>query len=243
MRKTGFLKIAEDMYHDCLDLFYPVSCACCGRQFHTLDGVCVSCWEDIPHIHGDRCTKCGKQLEPYSGENTRCNVCRTVHYYFRNTYALCRYESPVREMLHSLKYGRDFSVVPAFRRIIKNGMCLSRAGEYDCTVPVPLFFIDRLCRGFNQSAVFARYAAKLLGIACVHVLKKKRATHTQVSLSRAERRKNLENAFSCRRHVLKGKTVLLVDDVFTTGSTLSECAKMLRKKGGAVAVDTLVIAR
>lgn len=236
--KTAALRISGDL----LDLFYPDACSVCGTTLKG-EGVCGVCFGSIPFISPDRCIKCGKQLEPWSGECSRCNECRTVHYYFRKTYALCRYGEPVRKMIRGFKYGKDFSLVPAFRRIIRGGIPFHGITGYECVVPVPLHVTDRVRRGFNQSALFAEYASAIMDTPFLRVLRKKHRTHTQVSLSRAQRKKNLKGAFTCSKNSLSGKTVLLVDDVFTTGSTLSECAETLRKQGGASRVDTLVIAR
>ncbi len=183
-------------------------------------------------------------LVPFAGQPSRCNTCRTTHFFFRHTYAACTYKAPLNELIQALKYRRDFAVVPLLGRILAQGMETHAVPrEYAGVVPVPLHFTDELRRGFNQSDLLSQYAAKRLNTRVRRILAKQRSTPKQVRLHRAERKKNLAGAFICRQGCVTGDTLLLVDDVFTTGATLSECAKVLKKQGGAKNVDVLVLAR
>ncbi len=224
------------------DLVFPESCISCSS---TGEGrLCRSCEQDILFTGENRCLKCGTALGAFSGLRKNCPECRSQSYPFRNVYAFCRYREPVKDLIHSLKYGKDFSALPVICRIIRQGIELQKVNDtYDCTVPVPLFKGDEMRRGFNQAAEIAAIASEELKTITVPLLKKRRKTPKQVSLHKSERRRNLEDVFCCSDGVCTQKTVLLVDDVFTTGSTLAECARVLRKQGSAKTVDVLVLAR
>lgn len=237
------LNLSKDLSADVLDVFFPPFCLVCddpGSKY----GLCSCCYDKILFIKSNRCEKCGLMLGPHSGARRRCPKCETVHFFFTHTYALTAYKSPVRELIHALKYQKDFSVIRVLKMIIEEGLRnLSVPDIYTRVVPVPLYLNDEIKRGFNQAGILARSIARRLKAPYSRMVKKRKPTPKQVRLQRAERRKNLQDAFSCTRETVKHETVLLVDDVFTTGSTLSACAEVLKKTGGAKQVDTLVIAR
>jgi ComF family protein len=118
-----------------------------------------------------------------------------------------------------------------------------RGREFDIIVPVPLHPTRQRERGFNQAALLAELLSTRISIPCKRVLKRIRYTTTQTALDRAERMENLHNAFRLRKNAdVRGLHVLLIDDVLTTGSTLSECARVL-KRAGAISVHAATAAR
>jgi ComF family protein len=118
-----------------------------------------------------------------------------------------------------------------------------RGRQFDIIVPVPLHPTRQRERGFNQAGLLAELLSPRISIPCKRVLKRIRYTTTQTALDRAERMENLHNAFRLRRNAdVRGLHVLLIDDVLTTGSTLSECARVL-KRAGAISVHAATAAR
>ena len=199
-------------------------CALCGRVLDApLDGaVCAACWETvIPRVS-----------------------CFTLHT-IAVAQALGPYDGPLRELLHALKYGRRRSVAPRLSAMMaaEGRQVLSGA---DLVVPVPLHWRRRRERGFNQSEELARH----LGVPAGQLLRRIKATRPQVDLPAAERRDNVRDAFATGRSLigrpedrpLEGYTIVLVDDVATTGATLDACARVLRA-AGAAEVRALTAAR
>lgn len=156
--------------------------------------------------------------------------------------AIGEYEGTLREIIHALKYsGRHSLARPLAERMRQRGREL--IGDVDCVVPVPLHWRREYQRGFNQTREIARH----LGPPVVEALVRRRATRAQVELPANRRRDNVAGAFTVRRDWfhgpgIRGKTVLLIDDVCTTGATLDACAEALAD-GGASEVYALTAAR
>ena len=143
-------------------------------------------------------------------------------------------ESPTRNMIHSLKYEKKFGVGIYIGRIVGNVFSDDiKKWEADFIIPVPLYAVKKADRGYNQSEFIAKGISKELNIPIkTRLLKRIRHTQTQTKLNSLERRANVQDAFKLRRETeVKGKKIILVDDVVTTGSTVSECAKVLKQAG------------
>ena len=151
----------------------------------------------------------------------------------------------VRQIIHDFKYGRQVHL----RHLVARWLCAAldderlRGREFDIIVPVPLHPTRQRERGFNQASLLAELLRARMSIPCKPMLKRVRYTTTQTALDRAERMENLHNAFRLRKNAdVRGLHVLLIDDVLTTGSTLSECARIL-KRAGAISVYAATAAR
>jgi ComF family protein len=197
-------------------------------------------------------------LSPYGVESVDealvCPVCRRVAPPFAAAMAYGSYEGGLRELVHLLKYG---GVKPAANVL---GKLLAEAFSLRCefarsetenkiiVIPVPLHASRRRQRGFNQAELIAGAALKCLPdrdrlVLATDVLKRQRDTHSQIGLTSHQRRENLRGAFVVRNaEAIAGRDVLLVDDVFTTGTTASECARVLRR-AGAARVSIATVAR
>ncbi len=192
------------------------------------------------------CVRCGQSLEAW-GENALgaglCPFCRVTPPAYEAARAWGRMEGSIRSAIHRLKYRRDVSLADVLAAQML--AVVEREGwQVDGVVPVPLGPARLRERGFNQAALLAFPLA--LGLRLPYwgqVLVRWRETRTQVGLSAAERRRNVAGAFRVvREEPIMRKTVLLVDDVMTTGATLDAAARAL-KKGGAARVYALVAAR
>ncbi len=207
--------------------------------------MCADCLEGIHPIQGKVCSVCGERvLSSYadSDENglLRCPVCRRIERPFLRAVAFGSYDGGLRELVHLLKYN---GVPPAAtvlgRMLAKTFSKLD--GEFGpqrvLVVPVPLYKGKRRQRGFNQAELITRAALKNCSDPArfqleTGVLMRTRDTHSQIGLTSHQRRENMRGAFALSRAAeVTGREVLLVDDVYTTGTTATECARVLRKAG------------
>jgi competence protein ComFC len=184
------------------------------------------------------CEKCGL---PVKHEGI-CDRCHTEPPPFRALRAWAAFDFPVRQALHKLNYRRDMGLGDALA--VPISMCADMLNwPLDLVVPVPLGGKRMQERGYNQVDLIARPLSLALGLEYrPGALKRKRETVSQVGLSAVERRKNMQNAFLANALVVRGKTVLVMDDVSTTGSTLSSCSEALLQ-AGAKDVFALTVAR
>jgi len=227
-----------------LDILYPPRCPACGVR--TLEVTfCDACRARISPAGSPMCDRCGLPY-PGRGPDHPCRSCVERPPRFARARARVAYgpeaPSPLIQVLARLKYGRDVSLAPVLAKYLLERLPLEPA--HDLLVPVPLHR-DRLrWRGFNQAMSLAKAVGRSHGIAVEPlVLQRTRATPPQVGLDAADRRRNVRGAFAVRQpYLARGRRVLLVDDVMTTGATAHECARVLRA-AGAARVDVLVLAR
>ena len=203
------------------DLFYPQRCVSCRRR--ASDVLCRDCFEALPWIGTPFCRRCGM---PTAFDVFVCEECKGVDFGFESARAPLRYEGVGKRIVHALKYAGYLRVVeklmvPMMREVL--------TGDFDVVVPVPLHRSRLRRRGFNQAELMARSLAEKINTPVSDRLEAVRRTRDQVELSAAGRRANVEGAFRMRGTV-RGRA-LLVDDVFTTGATLSACAGALRRAG------------
>jgi competence protein ComFC len=216
------------------DLFYPQRCVGCDRRASDLH--CRQCFDALPRIGRPFCARCGM---PTAFETFVCDECKGVDFGFESARAPLRYEGIGKEIVHSLKY-RGYTTVVV--RLAAPLMLETLDGErrYDTVVPVPLHRSRFRKRGFNQAELLARGVAKEINAPVSDTLQVVRRTRDQVELSAAERRANVEGAYSARGRV--GGWILLIDDVFTTGATMSACSETLLR-AGAEEVHALSLCR
>jgi ComF family protein len=174
-------------------------------------------------------------------EEGRCALCRSGLRGFDAAYCFGFYEGVLRKLIHLFKYSGMKPLAKPLSDLL--GVALPRDERFDAITAVPLHWRRQWQREFNQSELLARATARRSGIPVVRALKRVRSTLTQAGLSNAGRRRNMAGAFVCRRpDAVKGRRILLIDDVMTTGSTAAACALAL-KRAGAVRVALLTIAR
>jgi ComF family protein len=209
----------------------------------------------MPPILSGVCTICGERLfSPYAFEpagDSRCGLCRRVEPVFARAAAYGSYESGLRELIHLLKYGGVRPAANVLGRMLAEAIATLESdlpADPVVLVPVPLHRSRLRQRGFNQAELIARAAMKLSPARdrlrlCAGALERKRETASQIGLTSHQRRENLRGAFGMAQHdSVKGREVLVVDDVYTTGATVSECARVLRR-AGATKVWVATVAR
>jgi ComF family protein len=174
-------------------------------------------------------------------ENGRCELCRRGLSGFDSVYSYGEYSGALRKLIHLYKYG---GVAPLARPLAAFlARALPRAERFDLIVPMPLHWIRRWRRGFNQSELLARKLAQRTGLPISLAVSKRKRTAPQAGLTSAERRTNVAGAFQVkRRKEIEGRHVLLIDDVLTTGATAGACSAAL-KRSGASRVTVLTLAR
>jgi ComF family protein len=232
--------------HALLDFLFPPLCHVC-RTFIPDAGnlhICSSCREKMPTVSHPLCTVCGIPFDG-AGNDHECGDCLRHPPSFDVARAALIHDGPGRSLIHAFKYSN--------RIHLRRPLGLLTAGLLadfvalcgpDLIVPVPLHVRRLRGRGFNQAILLGEVLAREWGIPLHRqLLQRIRWTEPQISLTAEQRRDNVRGAFSVRDSAaVAGKRVLLVDDVFTTGSTVEECAKML-KKTGACHVAVVTVAR
>lgn len=225
------------------DLVFPPSCLGCERPLDSSRPplLCSGCRAELAWIRSPRCSCCG--LPFVVGADHLCGDCLAGHFAFDLCRSLWRYQPPVSALIRALKFKGQLTGIASLAQLAAESESLG-LGEPDLVVPVPLWR-DRLRgRGFNQALVLARgcFPAWRERIR-VQVLVRNRPTPPQSSLSGEQRRQNLRRAFSLANpSAVAGRRILLVDDVFTTGSTLNECSRALRAAGVA-RIEAFTLAR
>jgi len=218
-----------------LDWVFPTMCGGCGEAGSRW---CKECQQRVPLLTGKVCEACGLPSE----ESPLCRTCKLDRPSYHSLRSWAVFDDPVQQALHRLKYRRDVGLGDALAAQMKRFL----AGLYwpiDLVVPIPLGQSRRRERGYNQVSLIALPLAMSLNLAYVpKALYRWRETRSQVGLSREQRRKNIQGAFRADERKVRGRTVLLMDDVATTGSTLSSGAEALFS-AGARQVYALTVAR
>ena len=228
-----------------LDLVYPPHCAICLCTTRAGEHLCAACRKDAPAIRAPFCDTCS---QPFSGQIDgafHCPNCRERR--FRFSCAVARYQSrgAVRELVHRFKYNGKIYLRNVLVDWLAETLEDPRLQSPPCErlVPVPLHPTRERERGFNQAFLLAEGVAQRSGIPLADCLKRTRYTTTQTIFDREERMENLRGAFRMRQSAdVRNLHLLLIDDVLTTGSTVNECARVLRD-AGAASVRVATVAR
>jgi ComF family protein len=223
-----------------LDLFYPASCAVCRISLTQGRTLCDACDVDLPRLTPPFCTRCG---EPFPGAIDvafDCPNCSKLKFAFQFARPATIRDPRTLEMIHRLKYGRELHLVADLARLAAEAFQDARLTqalmEKWPLVPVPLHRWRFQHRHFNQAAEISHALARHTQLPVLDALRRVRPTDHQTALTRSQRMKNLHGAFTIspqgRRWLAqKNSGAVLIDDVLTTGSTVDECAKTLRKAG------------
>jgi competence protein ComFC len=234
-----------ELFEAAASLLYPPVCTNCGGNIRAGEYLCDQCQAKAIRIVAPFCQKCSEPFEGAITSSFTCANCAHRVIYFDAAVAAYRGRGIVREIIHAFKYGHQVHL----RHLVARWLCAAldderlRGQEFDVMIPVPLHPARQRERGFNQASLLAELLSKRISIPSKPLLERIRYTTTQTALDRAERMENLHNAFRLRKNTdVRGLRVLLIDDVLTTGSTLSECARIL-KRAGAISVHAATAAR
>ncbi len=252
-RRNPIASILETAAASVFSTLFPSDCRFCHTPLVKVSRlpVCDLCLDQIQKIEGPLCSVCGQPIISallQQQDNPCCGECVSSEPLFDKAVAYGPYDGGLRELIHLLKYDRVRPAAGVLGRMMSEAF-LDLAPRFDdgepLVVPVPLHSSRLNQRGFNQSELIARAALKLvpLGRLDGDILRRARPTETQTGLTREQREKNIRGAFRIQhRNLVRGRDILLVDDVFTTGTTVSECARVL-KRAGADRVFVATVAR
>lgn len=231
-----------DFFSKIKDICFPPSCYVCDT-FTATNGICVDCWKHIKWISEPKCAICGL---PFTIPlQNICAECSKKHPYFDTAVSVFSYDNFSKKMILQFKNGDCTYMAWQFAQ------WMYRVGQgnlidADMIIPVPISLFKRFRRRYNQAELLAMELSKLSGVTYEpRILRKVKSTLPQEGLSRLSRLKNLAGSFGVSekyKSLLKDKNVVIVDDVMTTGTTVNECAKIL-KKYGCRYVSVLTIAR
>lgn len=231
------------------DLVYPRICPGCDALSDTDVHICNGCMNSIVRIKPPYCMRCGEHFEGAIETDMTCGDCSTTQHHFLFARAPIQAFDLGRDLIHSLKYegkiyfARDLALL--MTALLEIPEVAKMARSHPVIVPVPLSRRRMRKRGYNQADEIAHHFSRRCGIPMIRALKRIKDTQSQVRLSKSQRQANLKGAFQPRRSAksLEGRTIFLVDDVFTTGSTANECARVLISQAKAEKVVVLTAAR
>jgi len=235
----------SELLQSAVSLLYPPVCTICGRSIRAGQYLCDQCEANAIRIHAPFCDKCSEPFEGFITSAFTCANCAHREIHFDAAVAAYRGRGVVRQIIHEFKYNHQIHL----RHLVARWLCAAldderlRGRRFDLIVPVPLHPARERERGFNQASLLAELLARHGSMPVKALLERIRYTNTQTALDRSECMENLHNAFRLRKNAdVRGLHVLLVDDVLTTGSTLNECARVL-KRAGALSVYGATAAR
>jgi competence protein ComFC len=215
-----------------LSLFFPTPCASCGRYIKdfTYLYVCPECYGKTQKLEGHLCSVCMKPLQ--AGYLNRCGDCEREKRHFTCVAPAGVYQGAIKELIHRLKFYNRKKIAALLAEFILENVMDSAVRWADVIVPVPLSKKVLGERGYNQTALIGKILADRYGIEFSEPVRKARETEPQNKLERKERLTNLKGAYKMEEGVsVSGKKVLVVDDVYTTGTTLNEMAIVLIESG------------
>jgi len=240
-----FLEIAQNFFKKIFYLIYPPLCPCCRKTSEVNNTLCKTCFANLRFITPPFCALCGLPFEYDFGFGSICLECTQNLPYYNLARAVFAYDDNSRPLVTRLKYADATHLVGFLSRLMQahGNDVLQNA---DLLIPVPLHWRRIIWRRYNQAALLAQGLSRLTNIpVALTLLKRVRATPPQTGLSRAGRQRNVRAAFAIDPRQLidiKGKIIVLVDDVMTTGSTIEACSRLLLRKG-ALEIRVLTIAR
>ena len=234
-----------------LDFLYPPLCEICGVGLKHGRALCEPCAVDLPRLAAPFCKSCGEAFEGEINGEFACPNCAKLKFSFEFARPAMVRDPRTLDLIHRLKYGREIHLAAELGRLGQEAFSDTRLEpaliEKWPLVPVPLYYKRQQVRHFNQAHELARAIAIGTELPLLDALQRIRSTETQTLLSRKQRLENLRGAFSLTRRARKwiennSSGAILIDDVLTTGSTVDECAKVLRQ-GGFKRVFVLTIMR
>ena len=235
-----------DLIRSGTDILFPPRCTVCGGKLFAAaeKKICGECSSDILYLRQPVCKICGMELSGERDRNHLCGGCLTNPPPYLLARSVIRYSESVQKLLFGLKYGGDTTVLQGIAEILFPFDLVDFA-QCDYVIPVPLHPKKLRQRGLNQSLLLAKliFGKKIIPVLKTNLLVRIRNTVPQTELDGTERRKNLKDAFGMGKKVdINGSIICLVDDVYTTGTTVSECSTVL-SNNGAKEVRVLTLTR
>ncbi len=236
------MKKTNKFFQKLLDIIFPRKCMCCGDIFafnSQVHGVCDMCMKIYKKPMGNKCVQCGREI---SDNHKHCYSCikykngklsNDSEFYFENNFPIFIYDDTTKISIFELKYNKKMHTIEGFKRIIESRISEYDFSKIDLVMPVPMHKKKEKERGFNQAKIFAKIISDCSGVPYndTSIIRTKNTT-VQSNKSLQKRYENLEDCFSVvNSDNIKDKVILLVDDIFTSGSTINMSSKELVKKG------------
>ena len=228
-----------------VELFYPSNCVGCGHPQESGTLLCGRCKATAPRIQPPFCRRCSRPYEGAIEGEFSCPNCEDRALAFDCVVSVYQAKGVLRDLIHRYKYSGHFHLRRVLMEFLLEAMEDPRiqGTRADCLVPVPLHPTRLRERGFNQAEALAEALSKRTRVPVCRCIERRLYTNTQTRFDRLERMRNLRNVFALRKNSdVRGKHLVLLDDVLTTGSTLHECASVLRA-AGAESVRAVTVAR
>ena len=239
---------AKNIWHGFIDLIFPPRCSACGEKLSKEDPslyFCSTCLDQFRFLAPPLCPLCGSPYTDKTSESHLCQACLLSPPPFTAARFVASYEGVMQDALHRFKYGGDTHVGEALGEIMASfAWPLFEIRDYSMIIPVPLHVKKLRERGFNQALILSKVIAKHHRLKLDYLsLRRTKFTQPQTALGKKARQTNVIGVFDVAHpENLKGEKVILIDDVYTTGSTLMECARTL-KKAGVATIAVLTMAR
>ncbi len=235
----------KSVLEDGLNLILPPRCPVTGDMVDAQGMISSDAWRELVFITDPLCAHCGVPLDFETEENARCVMCLETPQIYHSARAALQYNDISRDLVLGFKRGDKTHIIQSFVPWLKQAG-KEMLGQADYLIPVPLHPVRLIQRRYNQAALIAGALSKSVDIPHLPIaMKRVRATPSQGHLTSDERTKNVQEAFDVHtkyREMINGKSLILIDDVLTTGATVNECAKVLYRHG-ARQVDVLTLAR
>lgn len=219
----------------CLHLFYPKEFTCdfCGKELDTITryNICEDCNSYLT-TNSHICKKCGSEIDE---QYEYCQNCKNKQVYYKFARAPFKYDGEIKTSIHNFKYSNAKYLASSFSNFMTDTI-IQENYEFDLLIPVPLTKQREKYRGYNQSLLLCEQISKNLHVPVLKdCLIRNKFITSQTKLSFEERYKNLEDCFEITNPALiKGKKILLIDDVMTTGATVEACSKLLMENGANI---------
>ena len=215
-----------------LEEIYPsnITCFNCNAELLKLNKyhLCDKCLSKISIIKNG-CKKCDEELNDFT---EYCLNCKETKRHFDRVYSVCVYDGVAKEIIYKFKYGKNIYMAETVLPFLIEKFKEIKLDKIDFILPIPLSKERLKERGFNQAEILSKNLGKVFDIESINLLKRVKNTPTQTALSKAERKQNLINAFIVEnKQMIKGKNLLIIDDIITTGATFDEVARVLKLKG------------
>lgn len=224
------------MQNKILDVIYPRHCPVCHdivkkKNWISFPKICEDCRRELSYVCEPKCKKCGKEAE--TEETEYCTDCKKHIHNYDTGVAVWNYRGKIKESVYQFKYANKREYADFYiEELLKYYREEILKWHADAIIPIPLHKIKQRKRGFNQAEVLGKKISRELEIPIkTKVLIRNRKTLPQKELSYIERRKNLKNAFKIGKNSVELKKVILIDDIYTTGSTIDEASKILKAAG------------
>ncbi len=233
MSHTHWNRLFSHLAH----IIYPSCCLSCGKLVFPYERLCTTCLSVIPRVSSPLCIKCGKPLLFLSDTSAEvlCGNCLSIEKVFDSVRSAGLYEPPLREWIHRMKYFNDKRLCQRLGKWMAHTLGSEQTVEtVDFVTYVPLNRTKRRIREYDQAECLAIEVCRMYDLPLMHCLYRKDDTMSQARLSAQKRREHVKNLYSIRknmRSVVRNRTILLIDDVHTTGATLHACSHVLKKVG------------